>query len=227
MYIALLGGSFNPVHIGHIRLAIEALECPFIPQALHRVDLIPCALPPHKSPQSLLPFNLRVDMLKAAVQDIPHIHVNALESLRQGPSYTWDTLTAYKEQEPTARLLFIVGGEDFATIPQWFRGLEFPLLTDIGMVPRDHFDAQFFCKKTQEHWPEATLINEKTCPHALFSHGARLLYLPLPRLDISASYIRQCWQNKKNMHLLMPDAALNILHTANAQTLYHWHTDKE
>lgn len=66
-HIGLLGGSFNPVHIGHVRLAVEIAET-LRPQ---RLDLVPCAIPPHKPHRSLLPFDLRYEMLTAATRAFP------------------------------------------------------------------------------------------------------------------------------------------------------------
>ena len=134
MGIGILGGSFNPVHIGHLRLALEVLEAPVA--ALEYVELLPCAEPPHKPREGILPFELRSALLEVAGRRIPRLRVNRLEGMRSGPSYTWDTLTAYAAQYPGQRPVFILGGEDFATLPQWFRGLELPQLADFVVVPR-------------------------------------------------------------------------------------------
>ncbi len=220
MYIGILGGSFNPIHIGHLRLAIEALECKLLPEPLSRVDLVPCSIPPHKTTQNILPFDLRLKMLQASVDDILHLNVNSLEKERSGPSYTYDTLSIYKQQFPSSRLLFMVGGEDFAAISQWFRGLELPTLADIAMLPRAHHHVDEFFAQTKLLWPEAK-INTKT-QSAEFAHGAKLFYLPLLRLDISASYIRKQWLKGHNLRMLMPKASLEILENSRAEVIKYW-----
>ena len=219
MYIGILGGSFNPVHVGHVRLALEVLESGM---GLDRMDLIPCAQPPHKSLRGMLPFDLRLKMLLAAVRDMPALAVNDLEGHRQGPSYTWDTLSAYRTRHPDARLLFVVGGEDFGAISQWHRGPELPRLADIAMVPRAGSAREAFCHEVVRQWPEARLTQDGDSLYATLPGGARLHYLPLPRLDISASFIRQRWLSGGSVHFLLPDAVLDVLRAHRAEVESCW-----
>ena len=212
MHIGILGGSFNPVHVGHVRLALEVLEASHAAlPPLSAVHLIPSAQPPHKPAADMLPFALRLAMLKAAVQDMPGLMVNDLEGQRRGPSYTWDTLTAYHTLYPAARLLFVVGGEDYGALSQWHRGLELPQLTHIGMVPRAGADDAAFAEETSRHWPEARIVRQADSLYADLPGGARLYYLPLPRLDISASLIRERWLKGGNVRYLLPDPVLTVL----------------
>ncbi len=222
MYIGILGGSFNPVHIGHIRLAIEALECKLLPMPLDRVDLVPCSIPPHKANHNILPFDLRLAMLHAAIKNLDGLYINPLEHERQGPSYTFDTLNIYKQKYPQSRILFLVGGEDFAAISQWFRGLELPKLADIAMLARHDHHIDTFYTQVKTLWPEANIHTSITNPWAEFEHGSKLFYLPLLRLDISATYIRECWQNNKNLHMLMPKDALEILKNSHHEVKKYW-----
>ncbi len=222
MHIGILGGSFNPVHVGHIRLAIEALECKLLPKPLNRLDLIPCAIAPHKSNKSILPFDLRLAMLKAAAQNIDGLQINPLEQERAGPSYTWDTLNIYKQKYPEARVLFLVGGEDFSAISSWHRGVELPKLADIGVVPRAGTDINMFKDEIKRTWPEAKFTTDGPTPSASFEHGSKLYYLPLLRLDISSSYIRKKWCNGNNLRMLMPHAALDILNASANDVRKHW-----
>ena len=99
---AILGGSFNPPHVGHLRLAIEAREA--LGDLVQGVDMVPCAVPPHKAQSGMLPFELRASMVAACAESIPWLRCNRAEALRQGPSYTWDTLCAYREAEPETEL---------------------------------------------------------------------------------------------------------------------------
>ncbi|MFP4128737.1 MAG: nicotinate-nicotinamide nucleotide adenylyltransferase, partial [Desulfonatronovibrio sp.] len=86
--VGLLGGSFNPLHIGHLRVCAEMLE----QAGLDQVELVPTHIPPHKHIDYILPFDLRRAMLESSVKDYAKIRVNPLESKRSGPSYTYDTL---------------------------------------------------------------------------------------------------------------------------------------
>ncbi len=214
--LVLLGGSFNPIHIGHIRLAIEILES--IP--VQRVDFIPSAEPPHKLAQDILPFDVRLSMLEASLHGMEHLHINPLESARQGPSYTWDTLKAYNDAAPHTPLLFVVGGEDFCALPHWHRGTELPSLAHIAMVPRAGNEEFFFKETVQKYWPEAHISADGHTATWVNAHA--LLYLPLPRLDISASFIRKRWLQGKCVRYLMPDAALDVLNEARQSALECW-----
>ncbi len=222
MHIGILGGSFNPVHIGHIRLAIEALECKLLPEPLTRLDLIPCSIAPHKRNDGILPFDLRLAMLKAAVKDVDDLYINTLEQERSGPSYTFDTLNIYKQKYPKARLLFLLGGEDFSAMPSWHRGLDLPKLADFAVVPRAGTDVKRFEHEVMKNWPEAKLNYNTQTPTAKFENGTSIYHLPLLRLDISASYIRKQWCGGGNVQMLMPRAALDVLNNSRAEALKYW-----
>ncbi len=218
--IGLLGGSFNPIHIGHLRLATEIIE------ALKptRLDLIPCAQPPHKNAKGFLPFAMRCELVELAVaalceqnkksqeskvsseQEI--LRVNRLEGDRQGPSYTWDTLMQYEQDEADTRLFFVLGGEDFCQLSTWYRGLEIPYHTDIVVVPRDSANLDAFTKTIEKDWPEAK-------PHNSFTwclpDGHCFIYQPLPRLDISASLLREKWLTHRDISFLLPEVVIDYL----------------
>lgn len=219
--IGILGGSFNPVHVGHLRLAIEVYEA-LAPQ-LDYIDLVPCAQPPHKESASLLPFDLRVEIVRAAVADIPYLRVNTIESQRLGPSYTYDTLLTYRAQAPDDRYIFLLGGEDFASIDQWHKGELLPSLTSIVVVPRAGTHSSSFCQTVNRLWPDATLQPAKAGGfQAQTRWGTQLLYLPLPRLDVSASLLRQRWIEGKNIDYLLPNAALDVLQEHRQQSIEIW-----
>ncbi|MDR2696254.1 MAG: nicotinate-nicotinamide nucleotide adenylyltransferase [Deltaproteobacteria bacterium] len=227
--IGILGASFNPVHIGHLRLALELREM----LALSRVDLLPCALPPHKPATGILPFALRVRLLRAAVQGIAGLRINPMEGEREGPSYTWDSLRDYAARQPEARCFFLLGCEDFRTLPQWRRGLELPQLADFAVVPRDGAGEELFTRAVRENWPEAV-----PCPPDPASRmaelpdarafalpgGTRLLYLPLARLDISASLLRRRFAAGLDIRFLLPPASLECLEAERGVVEACWKT---
>ena len=190
---AILGGSFNPPHVGHLRLAIEAAEA--LTPLVSGVDLVPCAVPPHKTMTGMLPFDLRARMVEASITDLPFLRCNRLEGQRQGPSYTWDTLLAYRESEPQTELYFILGSPDFALLPTWHRGLELPGLCNFVVVPRDGQTARDVIATAQRLWPEARerapLVGDGPC--MALPGGGLAHFLPLPWLDVSASRLRSVW----------------------------------
>jgi len=226
--IGILGASFNPVHIGHLRLALEMREI----LALSYVDLLPCALPPHKPATGILPFDMRVRLLRAAIQGLAGLRMNPMEGEREGPSYTWDSLRDYAARYPDARRFFLLGCEDFCTLPQWRNGLALPQLADFVVVPRDNAGEERFAQAIRQNWPEALPCppDDPESPMAALldakafalPNGARLLYLPLTRLDISASLLRRRFAARLDLHFLLPPAALACLEAERDVVEAHW-----
>jgi len=225
--IGILGASFNPVHIGHLRLALEAREM----LALDHVDLLPCALPPHKPATGILPFDMRVRLLRAAIQGLDGLQINPMEGEREGPSYTWDSLQDYAARQPQARRFFLLGCEDFWTLPQWRKGLDLPRLADFAVVPRDGAGVERFMQAVRQNWPKAAPCPpDSATPMAelpdakafALPEGARLLYLPMTRLDISASLLRSRFTAGLDLRFLLPPASLECLEAERAVVEACW-----
>lgn len=217
--LLLLGGSFNPPHNGHLRVAIETAE------ALRpwKTLLIPCAVPPHKPECSLLPFALRCAMLRAAIADMTpqqagrkalRLEVCEVESERPGPSYTVDTLAVLAERFPGKRPAFVMGGEDFTQVAGWKRGLDLPLLADLVVLARGERGRESFCANSVGFWPEARAMAPPCGVEAAFAlpHGGRLLYLAQPLLDISSSLVRERLLAGRSLDFLVPPGVLRLLH---------------
>ena len=115
MRIGLLGGSFNPVHNAHLRIAGEAQEiC-----RLDKVIFIPAADPPHKSLAGEISFEYRSKMVSIAIADFPEFDISTIEAERNGKSYSIDTIQTFLERFPEDELFFIVGGDSFEEIGLW------------------------------------------------------------------------------------------------------------
>ena len=222
---AILGGSFNPPHVGHLRLAIEAREA--LGDLVQGVDMVPCAVPPHKAQSAMLPFDLRARMVEACAQGLPWLRCNRMEAQRQGPSYTWDTLCAYREAEPDTDLYFILGSPDFALLSTWHKGLDLPRLCHFVVVPRKGHTSADFITAAKALWPDAAELAPllPACPCMVLPGGGLAHFLSVPWLAVSASRVRQLWLTGRNVDFLVPDAALQILRN-NAQTVrHHWLED--
>lgn len=113
--LGLLGGSFNPVHIGHLILARDARERFNLDQVL----FVPCACSPHKSGAGLADGRHRLAMLRAALQGEAWAEVSDIELGRPGPSFTIDTVRELKRQEPATDLVFVVGADALAELHLW------------------------------------------------------------------------------------------------------------
>ena len=115
MRLGLYGGSFDPIHYGHLLLA----ECCRETLRLDEVWLIPAAVPPHKQSRELAPAKHRVEMLELALASHEQIKVSRLELDRGGVSYTLETLTAVKQLHTTATLLLLMGADSLHDLPTW------------------------------------------------------------------------------------------------------------
>jgi len=114
--IGLFGGTFNPVHLGHLRAAVEVKEG----FELDEIFLIPAALPPHKMPGEVAAAADRLQMLDRALEDTSGLHISDVELKRSGPSYTIDTVQHFKHSFPVdSRIYLIMGLDAFLEINTW------------------------------------------------------------------------------------------------------------
>ena len=128
--VAVLGGSFNPIHYGHLLLADEILE----QLGLDRVLFVPAAAPPHKPAAQLAPAADRFEMVRLAIAEHPRFAVSDLELRRSGPSYTVDTLEALAAAGDT--LYLVVGSETFLDLLSWREPRRVARLARLVVVPR-------------------------------------------------------------------------------------------
>lgn len=113
--IGVLGGTFDPPHIGHLIVACEALW----QLRLDEVRLVPARTPPHKDDAGIAPAERRAEWLERAVEGRPGLRVDRIELSREGPSYTADTMEAIAAAEPGALLWFLLGADQLAGFPTW------------------------------------------------------------------------------------------------------------
>jgi len=205
MRVGILGGTFNPVHVGHARLAIETAER----LALDRVVFMPAHTPPHKGQADLLPFALRAEMLRAAVEHAPLLSVTGLEAELPPPSYTWNSLAAWKNRHPDDQGVFILGVEDFAKLKTWRRGLDLPELMDFAVMARADSGRDLFRNTLAGLWPDAKTAEGGDA--ARLPGGTVCRFLSMPLLEISASLLRAKWLDGKDISFLLPDPALHVL----------------
>jgi nicotinate-nucleotide adenylyltransferase len=117
MRIGLMGGTFNPIHLAHLRIAEEARElC-----VLDRVLFIPVADPPHKPLAGEVSFAQRCEMVRLAIAGNPAFELSDIEGRRGGKSYSIDTITAFRSEYPDAEFYFIIGSDSFLELGLWRR----------------------------------------------------------------------------------------------------------
>ncbi|NQT10566.1 MAG: nicotinate (nicotinamide) nucleotide adenylyltransferase [Desulfobacteraceae bacterium] len=137
MHIGLFGGTFNPIHNGHLR-AVEEVQKGF---SLDEIHLIPSALPPHKEQKNLADAKNRMEMIRLAVASCPalmkSVTVSDVELKRKGPSYTIDTVCHFKSISPKkSRLYLIIGLDAFLEIDTWKSYMDIFMLTSFIVIPR-------------------------------------------------------------------------------------------
>jgi nicotinate-nucleotide adenylyltransferase len=129
--IGLVGGTFDPIHTGHVAVAEGARDC----AGLDRVLLIPARVPPHRPPPVAAPGD-RLAMCRLAVEGRPGLEVSDLELRRPGPSYTVDTLRELASEEPDAELYLVLGWDAAEAITMWYEPEEVLRLARLLVVPR-------------------------------------------------------------------------------------------
>lgn len=220
MRILTIGGTFNPVHVGHVRLAIEATEV----LSFDCVEWIPCFAPRHKSGAGVLPFAWRADLLRIAVGELPGHTVDDIESTLSTPSFTYHTLAALAQRKPGAERYFLLGQNEFGRLYKWYRGRELASLTHFVVALRSSEDSIAFQRTMEEAWPESRPIAEPDAerPIYLFPSGRTVRTLLIPRLEISASLVRERWLAGRDLRLLVPARVLRELEARRDEVTALW-----
>ena len=130
--LGLFGGSFDPVHLGHLLVAQAACE----ELGLNRLFFIPAAQSPFKPESTPAPAELRLRMLRLALAGYPNYEVDEQEIRRGGVSYTIDTVRAYGSQFPRAQLFYLIGADHVPQLPKWRDSAELARLLDFAVIPR-------------------------------------------------------------------------------------------
>lgn len=218
--ILTFGGTFNPVHVGHLRAAVEAVEA----LGFDRVEWTPSYAPRHKTGEGLLQFDLRVELLRAAIRGHGNFRVNEIEKRLPVPSFTVQTLEAIARNEPDAERYFLLGDREFLRLHKWFRGRDMVALAHIVVACRTEFDLEAFVSAVTDSWPEYRRVDPPAGAMMAFDlvPGRRALLLPLPRLDISSSIVRRRWLEGRSLMHLLPAGAIELLESHRAEAKAVW-----
>jgi nicotinate-nucleotide adenylyltransferase len=214
--LGILGGTFNPVHVGHVRLALEMQEA----LGLDRVELVPAARPPHKQDEPMMPFELRAELAELAVAGLSCVGVNRMEADRPGPSYTWDTLQELTASRPGVELYFILGATDLVNLHLWKHGTQLGTLANLAVSTRDRLGAEQIAAYLADH-PEMGYSPDGPGRWKQ-ERGRRIELVDVPRLDISASFIRDRFRRGANLRFLVPLRVEEELNRRRDQLLALW-----
>ena len=201
--IGILGGTFDPIHHGHLRLALEMLDG----IGLDEIRLVPARQPPHRD-QPIASAEDRRAMLEAATRGTPRLYVDTRELARDGPSYTVDTLASFRAEFPGHPLCLIVGMDAFCELDTWYRWQRLPELAHIGIARRPG-------TSMPESGRPAKLLREHSIDSPDFLHrtdAGYMLVRNIPPLDITATRIRSLLAAGRNPQYLLPDAVLDVIH---------------
>lgn len=159
--LGIFGGTFNPVHLGHLIMAQDAIEA----FDLGRVVFVPCATPPHKPGVALAPAAHRLAMLESAIEGDLRLEVSDLEIQRGGTSYTIDTLRALATENPGVELVFIIGADSLVELHLWRSIDELLGLCRVVTIARPGVNLEALKAadlKLGAPWPEKLLADVRT-----------------------------------------------------------------
>ena len=195
MRVGVLGGTFDPPHLGHLILAEEALQA----LGLSQVLFVPAGEPWRKAGRELSPRDHRLAMVRLAVGDNPHLAVSAAEVERPGPSYTAETLADLRKQfGPETELFFIMGADSLTDFPHWHQPHRILGLARLAVAQRAPLGDEGFQEGIPEELAEA--LRE------------RVGWLPMPFVAISASAVRERVRQGLSIRYWVPQAVEEYIH---------------
>jgi len=216
--IGIFGGTFNPIHLGHLRSAEEVREA----FALDRIYFVPAAQPPHKKTNALADAKHRLKMVELAVADNPSFIASAIELERFGPSYSIDTIRCFHTDLPDAVLFFILGLDAFREIHTWKEYTLIPSFCNLIVTSRPGLSTpsidQFIPVALQ-----TTLWYDPALKMYRHTSGRCLAFHEIQGLNISASQIRQIVRQRKSLRYLVPSAVEAYI---TEHTFYHNHNEE-
>ena len=184
--IAILGGSFNPVHYGHLKMAEAAMESTHFSKIL----FIPTGTPYHKEQKDLLPFADRLKLLELAIEKYPDFDCSPMEGDRDGNSYTIDTVRELLRQNPTNSYSLLIGTDQFLTLRSWHK------IKELGQL------ADFYIANRNGEMSFLTFQKEKEALEKELSLHCKLF--PMPAIDLSSTEIRNLLKEGKSIHGMLP-----------------------
>ena len=207
--LGLFGGTFNPMHYGHLRSAEEVCQA----LALTRLWFIPAGEPPHKTDQRITPFEMRLEMSRLAVGDHPVMSVSDLEGRRPGRSYSIETLRQISQEVgPTWELYFILGMDAVLEIATWKDYKDLFTLSHFVVLDRPGYNRQ----KLEEvllgevHPRVRPLTGEPGFQHP---SGHKVFLQATTLMDISGTGIRKMVRQGRSIRYLLPEAVRKYIIT--------------
>jgi nicotinate-nucleotide adenylyltransferase len=221
MRIGLFGGTFNPIHQGHLWAASEVIKR----FNLDQIFLIPAALPPHKTPGAVANADDRQEMIHLAIGNLPRLTLSDVELNRAGPSYTIDTVRHFKNTlADDSRIYLIMGLDAFLEIDTWKSYAE--LLGQIAFIvmarPNEDCPNADQGWKILENYLKSTLSEDYeflTARGCYTSEGKQAIHIvDIDAMDISSTKIRQNIKTKKTIENLVPPKVAEFIQSKGLYT---------
>lgn len=204
--VGILGGTFDPIHFGHLRPALELMET----LGLAEVRLIPCGRPPHRNPPRASAA-ARLAMLQLAVAGQPGLRVDARELERPGPSYMVDTLASLRAELGATPLCLLLGSDAFLGLPQWHRWQDLLALAHLVVMHRPGWGLDESLPAPLAPLVAARQVHEAAA--LAVQPAGSILLTPVTPLDISATAIRALVAAGRSPRYLLPDAVWDHIRT--------------
>jgi len=185
--IGIMGGTFNPIHFGHLFLAEKAFE----QIGLDQILFMPSKNPPHKAKPDSVTDQQRVDMITLAIQDNPHFVLSPMELYRDGMTYTADTLDILKKENMDTQYYFIVGADSLFMMQSWMNPETIFELCTVVAASRDHVQT--------EKMKEQIVLLENL-------YHANILLIEMPTIQISSAVIRERIATEKTVRYYIPES---------------------
>lgn len=200
MRLGILGGTFDPIHFGHLRLAEEMSE----ELSLSKVLLIPGAQPPHKDERLISPFQDRLEMTKIAASYSDYLEASDIEGQRKGPSYSIETIRIIKDlYGPGLELYFILGSDAFMEINTWKEYNSLMQITNFTVIDRPgmkHDELYSYIESLETAYKK----DNKNDIYVNF-YGNHIYLKRATLMDISSTKIRQNIKNDRSINFMVPD----------------------
>lgn len=199
----LFGGTFDPVHLGHLRAAEEIRE----ELSLNRIFFIPAAIPPHKDETHITPSRHRLEMLKLAVRENPHFEICDYELRKKSTSYTVDTLRYLNTTYPGSEFYFIVGNELFSEIETWKEYKELFKLSNFAVITRPGYRDECSAKLPLALKNDFSYYKEKENVILYKDQNSKFIaFTKIRGLEISSTEIRRYVNCGRSVKYLVPSA---------------------
>ncbi len=183
--IGIMGGTFNPIHIAHISMA----EAAYRQAGLDKVVFMPSKNPPHKQDISIIPEKHRKAMIKLAISGIPYFEYSDFEFEREGITYSANTLEILCKMHPENKYYFIMGGDSFFQIENWYMPEKIMEFTTLLVINRNGSNK------------EQLLVHSRSLKE---KYNAKVMFVDMPRMDISSSGIRKLISSGGNATRYLP-----------------------